>query len=87
MPEHQYIYDQYCKDLEALEEGDSVRIKPMTLGNKIWKKGVINKRLDERSYDVDTDEGTLRRNRVHLKKTNEKMKERHSRKNKTKQRG
>ena len=56
-------YDRYCKDLEALEEGDSVRIKPMALGNKIWKKGVINKRLDKRSYDVDTDEGTLRRNR------------------------
>ena len=66
-------YDRYCKDLEALEEGDSVRIKPMTLGNKIWKKGVISKRLDERSYDVNTDEETLRRNRVHLKKTNEKM--------------
>ena len=66
-------YDRYCKDLEALDEGDSVRIKPMTLGNKIWKKGVVSKRLDERSYDVDTDEGTLRRNRVHLKKTNEKM--------------
>ena len=45
----------------------------MTLGNKIWKKGVISKRLDERSYDVDTDDGTLRRNRVHLNKTNEKM--------------
>ena len=53
-------YDRYCTDLEALKEGDSVRIKPMTLGNKIWKKGVISKRLDERSL-------------VHLKKTNEKM--------------
>ena len=50
---------------------------------------ITSKRLDERSYDVDTDEGTSRRNRVHLKKTNEKMEdeqqeERQSRKNKQK---
>ena len=65
-------YDRYSKDLEALEEGDTVRIKPMTLGSKTWKKGVITKRLDERSYEVDTNEGTLRRNRVYLRQTNEK---------------
>ena len=41
----------------------------MTLGNKTWKKGVITKRLDERSYEVDTNEGTLRRNRVYLRQT------------------
>ena len=33
--------DRYSKVLEALEEGDVVRMKPMTLGNKTWKKGVI----------------------------------------------
>ena len=65
-------YDRYSKDLEALEEGNTVRIKPMTLGSKTWKKGVITKRLDERSYEVDTNEGTLRRNRVYLRQTNEK---------------
>ena len=31
-------YDRYSKDLEALEEGDVVRMKPMTLGNKTWKE-------------------------------------------------
>lgn len=64
-------YDRYSKDLEALEEGECVRIKPMTLGNKVWKKGTVSKRLDERSYEVDTEDGTLRRNRVYLRKTNE----------------
>ena len=39
--------------------------------NVTWKKGVITKRLDERSYQVDTDSGTYRRNRSHLRKTNE----------------
>ena len=63
--------DRYSKDLEALEEGDVVRMKAMTLGNKTWKKGVITKRLDERSYEVDTNEGTLRRNRVYLRQINE----------------
>ena len=64
-------YDRYSKELEALEEGDVGRMKPMTLGNKTWKKGVITKRLDKRSYEVDTNEGTLRRNRVYLRQTNE----------------
>ena len=39
--------------------------------NVRWKKGVITKRLDERSYHVDTDSGTYRRNRSHLRKTTE----------------
>ena len=59
----------------------------MTLGNMIWKKGVISKRLDETSYDVDTDEGTLRRNRVHLKKTNEKMEDEQQQAEQKKQKG
>ena len=46
-------------------------MKPFKLGVKSWKKGVINKRLDERLYDVICDGNMVRRNRVHLKKTNE----------------
>ena len=44
----------------------------MTLGEKVWRKRTISKRLDEQSYDADTSEGTLRRNRVYLRKMGEK---------------
>ena len=43
----------------------------MALGRSVWEKGVINRRLDERSYEVVKESGTLRRNRIHLKRTNE----------------
>ena len=66
-------YDRYAKDLEALEEGDSVRMRPMTLNNKEWKKGTVVKRVDERSYEVETDQGILRRNRIDIRQTNEKI--------------
>ena len=67
---------RYCnsnaQDLPALSEGDTVRMKPFLLGQKEWKKGVIVERLDERSYEVETADGSsYRRNRVHLKQTNE----------------
>ena len=53
-------------------EGDTVRMKPFVLGKKEWKKGVVVERLDEKSYEVETGDGmSYRRNRVHLKRTNE----------------
>lgn len=49
-----------------------MRMKPFTLGQKERKKGVIVERLDERSYEVKTADGSsYRQNRVHLKRTNE----------------
>ena len=49
-----------------------MRMKPFVLGKKEWRKGVVVERLDERSYEVETGDGTsYRRNRVHLKRTNE----------------
>jgi hypothetical protein len=54
-----------------LDEEDVVRIKPFRLGRKEWEKGVVRKRLDQRSYKIETPHGILRRNRVQLKKTNE----------------
>jgi len=62
-------YNRNAKDLVVLEEGSVVRMKPYS-PNVTWKKGVITKRLDERSYQVDTYSGTYRRNRSHLRKTN-----------------
>ena len=55
-----------------LSNGDVVRMKPFRLGDKEWRKATVTSRLDERSYTVETPEGdTYRRNRVHLKKTQE----------------
>lgn len=64
-------YNKGARELPSLEEGDTVRLKPYKLGQKEWQKGIVTKRLDERSYEVETTSGTLRRNRVHLKKTSE----------------
>jgi transposase InsO family protein len=65
-------YNKGAKDLPVLEEGDTVRMKPHVLGEKVWKKGTVNKRLDERSYEILAENGnTYRRNRVHLKRTKE----------------
>ena len=49
-----------------------MRIKPFVQGQKEWKKGMVMERLDERSYEVETMDGSFyRRKRAHLKKTNE----------------
>ena len=57
--------------MNPLHEGDTVRIKPCILGQKTWTRGTVNKRLDERSYEVETESGVLKRNRVYLNRTNE----------------
>ena len=63
----------YCnigaRDLDPLEKGDPVRVKPWQFGKKEWQKGVVRKRLDERSYEVELPQGVLRRNRIHLRST------------------
>ena len=62
-------FDKHAKDLTRLEEGDTVRMKPFTKGDKKWSKATVTRRLDDRSYEVEANETTYRRNRVHLKKT------------------
>ena len=67
-------YNRKAKDLSVLEEGQVVRMKPYVLGKKVWEKGIINARLDERSYEVQAENGQCyRRNRVDLKPTHESM--------------
>ena len=64
-------YNADAHDLPELNEGATVRLKPFVLGQKEWKRGVVVERLDERSYEVETADGSsYRRNRAHLKKTN-----------------
>ena len=56
---------------------DVVRMKPFKLGEKVWKKGQVVQRLDQRSNDqrsndVETEDGTLyRRNREDINETKE----------------
>ena len=65
-------FDKHAKDLPPLDEDDVVRLQPFTLGEKKWRKGIVRRRLDDRSYEVETTEGSLlRRNRVHMKKVEE----------------
>ena len=40
-------YDKSAKDLEMLNEGDTIRLTPFRMGKKEWEKGVVRKRLDE----------------------------------------
>ena len=64
-------FDKYAKDLTPLEKGDTVRMKPFTKGDKEWSKATVTRRLDDRSYEVEANGTTHRRNRVQLKKTSE----------------
>ena len=64
-------FNKTAKDLPPLDEGDVVRMKPLIQGKKNWQKAIVTKRLDERSYMVETSTAVYRRNRVHLKKTPE----------------
>ena len=66
-----YIYTRGAVDLDPLITGDVVRLKPFQLGKREWQKGIVRSRLDERSYEVETPHQVVRRNRVHLRKTNE----------------
>ena len=62
-------YNQHARDLPLLEEGDRVRLQPFQR-NRPWQSGTVVKRLDERSYEVETESGSvLRRNRVYLRKS------------------
>ena len=47
-------------------------MKPYQPNDKSLNKATVKKRLDERSYEIETDSGvTLQRNRVHLHATHE----------------
>ena len=60
-------YNKRAQELSPLEEGAAVRMRPFTLGKKVWEKVMVTKCLDERSYEVETQAGTYWWNRVNLK--------------------
>jgi hypothetical protein len=66
-------YNRVAKDLPPLSIGDTVRIQPSRSHDHEWTKGTVTStNAGIRSYDVITDNNTvLRRNRKHLRKSNE----------------
>ncbi|MCG7876694.1 MAG: RNase H-like domain-containing protein [Candidatus Thiodiazotropha endolucinida] len=62
-------FNRNAKSLKPLEIGDKTRIQQ---NDKTWKPAVVTNKQNERSYLVQTPDGTVyRRNRRHLLKTNE----------------
>ena len=60
-------FDRQSKPLSPLAEGDHVRVKPTSMKSKIWVKGAVTQRLDDRSYLVRTENSLIRRNRIDLR--------------------
>lgn len=60
-------YNRGTRDLSPLEEGAQVRMRPFRLGKRVWEQAMVAKRHDERSYKVETEKGTYRRNRADLR--------------------
>ena len=55
--------------LEGLNIGDNVRMQPLTPGEKEWRQGTVDRKINSHSYVVKTKDGReLRRNRQHLRK-------------------
>ena len=62
-------YNRSAHGLPVLGAGDTVRMKPFVLGQKSWNNAEVTRRLDERSYEIQSAGTTFRRNRQHLVKT------------------
>ena len=64
-------YDRNTKSLNDLEKGDIVRNRPQGRDNE-WKKGIIEEKVNIKSYNVKTEDGGIyRRNRRHLRSSKE----------------
>lgn len=63
--------DSKAKALSSLEPGQVVRVRS-PVNNKVWIKARVLERVDVRSYQIRTENGSVyRRNRKHLRETNE----------------
>ena len=64
-------YGRHVKDLKPLQPGDVVRMQPMNNQTE-WEKATVKQKTGIRSYEVHTENDILyRRNRKHLRKSNE----------------
>lgn len=61
-------YHRSASDLPVPKAGETVRMKPFVLGQKSWDKAEVTRRLDERSFEIQSAGTTYRRNRQHLVK-------------------
>ena len=61
-------YNKSAKELPKLMKSGIVRIKPIKIGDKKWKQGIVENMIedDSRSYNVISDGVTYRRNRRDL---------------------
>ena len=63
-----YFYDKSKRKLNELKPGDTILVQK----KKKWEPGVVVQKADTpRSYHVQTQQGSYRKNRKHLMKTNE----------------
>ena len=60
-----------AKSLSPLKVGDVTRMRPHQLGDNKLNKAIVKERLGFRSYVIDVNGQTYRRNRVDLRKTEE----------------
>ena len=58
------VHDRKAKDLPPLLEGTAVCIHPTQTGPKQWLRGTVTNRAADRSYDVQTPQGTMRHTRI-----------------------
>ena len=61
-------YNRSASDLPVPKAGETVRMKPFVLGQKSWDNAEVTRRLDERSFEIQSAGTTYRRNRQHLVK-------------------
>lgn len=67
-----HYYNTGARDLDRFSKGDTVRIKPEH--SNTWDKGIILSNQSDRSYNVLKENGkVIRRNRKHLRHTEEKF--------------
>ena len=63
-----HYYDRHARPLSALQQGDSVRIQPKPT-HKEWHSGKVTEVDKSGSYVVQTQNGSIRKNPVYLRKT------------------
>ena len=73
-----YYHDRRTRSLRSLPVNQPVRLAP-TQGNKTWEPGRIVKHYHPRSYEVESNGTTYRRNRKHLRVSSEECNARSSR--------
>lgn len=64
---NKFYYDKKTRELPTLKLGQPVAVQLSLEREKIWTKGVVDKILSDRSYDVNVDGAVYRRDIVHIK--------------------